>query len=73
MRIEGEAMSDEIKKIMIEVAKQPKSYENDGEKITNHSLKELAEADQYIARKKAGKNPFSALKYARISTQGPEK
>lgn len=63
----------DIKDRIAEVANQPKSYENDGEKITNHSLQDLAEADQFLARKNAAKNPFSALKIARISTQGPEK
>ena len=56
-----------------EVAEQPKSYENDGEKITNHSLQELTEADKYLGRKRAGRNPFAALLGARMSTQGPEK
>ena len=56
-----------------EIAAQPKSYENDGEKITNHSLKELADADKYLAGKRAARNPFAALKIAKISTQGPEK
>ena len=36
-----------------EVAEQPKSYENDGEKITNHSLQDLTEADKYLGRKRA--------------------
>jgi len=56
-----------------EVAEQPKSYENDGEKITNHSLKDLTEADKYLGRKRAARNPFAALHGAKMSTQGPEK
>lgn len=56
-----------------EVAEQPKSYENDGEKITNHSLQDLTEADKYLGRKRAGRNPFAALHGAKMSTQGPEK
>ena len=55
-----------------EVAEQPKSYENDGEKITNHSLQDLTEADKYFGRKRAARNPFAALHGVRISTQGPE-
>lgn len=64
---------EDLKQKIAEVAGQPKSYENDGEKITNHSLQDLAEADKYLARKRAGRNPFAALHGARISTQGPEK
>lgn len=56
-----------------EVAEQPKSYENDGEKITNHSLQDLTEADKYLGRKRAARNPFAALRGAKMSTQGPEK
>lgn len=62
-------MTDKIS----EVAGQPKQYENDGEKITNHSLPELIEADKYLGKKRARRNPFAALGRVRISTQGPEK
>lgn len=55
-----------------QTASQPKSYENDGEKLTNHSLPELIEANKHLTRKKAARNPFKALKIARIITQGPE-
>jgi hypothetical protein len=58
---------------MAELISQPKSYENDGEKITNFTPQELAAADAFIAQKKAARNPFRALKIARMSTQGPEK
>ena len=58
---------------MTELISQPKSYENDGEKITNFTPQELAAADAFIAGKKAARNPFKALKIARMSTQGPEK
>ena len=63
----------DLKEKILEIADQPKSYENDGEKITNHSLQDLTAAESFLARRKAAKNPFSALKIARISTQGPEK
>ena len=62
-----------IESRIAETAQQPKSYENDGEKITNHSLPELIEADRYLAKKKASRNPWGAIKGARISTQGPER
>ena len=62
-----------LEKHVENVASQPKSYENDGEKITNHSLPELIEADRHIKRCKSGKNPWKALKLVKISTQGPGK
>lgn len=64
---------DNLNNKIIETANGPKSYENDGEKITQHSLPELIEADKHLARKTAARNPFAALKKARISTQGPER
>ena len=66
-------MAENLEDKIAEVAAQPKSYENDGEKITNFSPQELAAADAFIAGKKAARNPFRALKIARMSTQGPEK
>ena len=63
----------DLKDKITEVADQPKAYENDGEKITNHSLPELIEADKHLARKRASRNPFSALHGVKILTQGPEK
>ena len=56
-----------------EIVEQAKSYENNGEKITNHSLPELTGTDQYLGRKRAARNPFAALHGAKMSTQGPEK
>lgn len=65
-------MPDEIQEKIVNAASGPKSYENDGEKITQHSLPELIEADKYLRKKKAARNPFAAVKIAKISTQGPE-
>lgn len=62
----------DIDSLIRQTASQPHSYENDGEKITNHSLPELIEAQKYLTRKKAARNPFKALKVAKIITQGPE-
>lgn len=57
---------------IVRTAGGPKSYENDGEKIVQHSLPELVEADKYLRKAAAAPNPFRALKIARISTQGPQ-
>ena len=39
----------------------PKSAEVDGQKVEQHSLKDQIAADEYLAKKKAGKNPLAAL------------
>ncbi len=66
-------MAEDMKNKIAEVAGQPKKYENDGEKIENHSLPDMIEADKYLGRKRAARNPFAAIAGVRISTQGPEK
>lgn len=66
-------MAENLETKIIEQVSLPKSYENDGEKITNHSLSELVEADKHLSRRRAGRNPFGALKIVKMSTQGPGK
>lgn len=66
-------MADEFEEKISELAGQPKSYEIDGEKMENHPLPDVIEAAKYLGRKRAGRNPFAAVKIARISTQGAEK
>lgn len=66
-------MAEDIENQIAETAQRPKSYEQDGEKVTQHSLSELIAADKHLARKRAACNPWGAIRGARISTQGPEK
>lgn len=66
-------MAEELANQIAETAKLPKSYENDGEKVTQHSLQDLIAADKHISKKRAGRNPWGAIRVVRISTQGPEK
>ena len=63
----------DLEETIVNVAEGPKSYENDGEKITNHSIPELIEADRYIRKKRAARNPWRAIKMVKMSTQGPER
>jgi len=65
--------SRDLEKKILEKAAQPEEYELDGEKVKNRPLPDMIEADEYIARKRASRNPFAAMKIARISTQGPER
>lgn len=65
--------NSDLTRQIAETAAGPKSYENDGEKISSHPLPDLIAADRHLSRKKVARNPFGALKIAQISTQGPEK
>ena len=60
----------DLSKEIRDAASMPKSYENDGEKITNHSMRDLIEADKYIAKKRIARNPFAAVRIAKIITEG---
>ena len=64
---------DEIREKILEKAMQPAEYENDGERAKNRSMTDLLNLEAHLAKKKASKNPFAAMKIARISTQGPER
>ena len=64
---------DEIREKILEKAVQPAEYEIDGERVKNRSMTELLALEAHFAKKKASKNPFAAMKIARISTQGPER
>lgn len=64
--------SDLEKKISEKVI-QPEEYEIDGEKVRNRPIPDMIAADEYLTKKRASRNPFAAMKIARISTQGPER
>jgi predicted nucleotidyltransferase len=64
---------DEIRKKILEKAIQPAEYEIDGERVKNRSMTDLLALEAHLKKKKASKNPFAAMKIARISTQGPER
>lgn len=63
--------TDPIDAALVEAATGPKSYEVDGEKVTMRSVSEIAEAASALARRKAARNPFGALKFAGTTTEGP--
>jgi len=66
-------MSEELSEKILEKALQPAEYEIDGERVKNRPVPDLLALDAHLAKKKASKNPFAAMKIARISTQGPER
>ena len=49
---------------------QPKVVEIDNQKVTQHSLKEVAEFDRYIQGKKAIKKRGSGLKFTKMEASG---
>lgn len=48
----------------------PKSAEVDGQKVEQHSLKDQIAADEYLAKKKAARNPLAALHRTKLSPPG---
>lgn len=58
---------------ILEKALQPVEYDIDGERVRNRPVKDMIDADEYQTRKRSSRNPFAAMKIARISTQGPER
>lgn len=66
------AENQNFENLIAEAAAQPKSYENDGEKIETHSLGDLVAAAKFRRQCKAGRNPFRSLGLAKISTEGPQ-
>jgi hypothetical protein len=59
-----------LEEVLIENASAPKSAEVDGQKVEQHSLKELIEADRYVTVKKAMKSRNSGLKISKLSHSG---
>lgn len=49
---------------------QPKMVDIDGQKVEQHSLKEIAEFDRYLAGKKAVKRRGSGLKFTKMEASG---
>jgi hypothetical protein len=59
-----------LEEVLIENASAPKSAEVDSQKVEQHSLKELIEADRYVTSKKAMKSRNSGLKISKLSHSG---
>lgn len=63
----------DLEKKILEKAIQPEEFELDGEKVRNRPIPDMIALDEHLTRKRASRNPFAAMKIARISTQGPER
>jgi len=53
-----------------ETAKGPKSVAVDGQTVQAHDLKQMIDADRYLAEKKAARNPLAALRLTQLSHSG---
>ena len=51
-------------------ASGPKSAEVDGQKVEQHSIADQIVADEYLAKKKAAKNPLAALHRTKLCSPG---
>jgi len=55
---------------IIENASGPKSAEIDGQKVEQHSLSDVIEADEYLASKSALKRRSRGLKFNKLQPSG---
>ncbi len=62
--------SESLTKQIVKNASGPKSAEVDGQKVEQHSLSEMVEADQYLASKKALKRKNRGLKFSKLQSSG---
>ena len=67
---EEENQKNILEEALVKAASGPKSAEVDGQKVEQHSLPDLIEADRYLASKKAAKSRTCGLKFAKMSHSG---
>lgn len=67
---EEENQKNTLEEALVKAASGPKSAEVDGQKVEQHSLPDLIEADRYLASKKAAKSRTCGLKFAKMSHSG---
>ncbi|MFA4987513.1 MAG: hypothetical protein WC712_13100 [Candidatus Brocadiia bacterium] len=63
-------MPDDEKDRIEERAAEPASVEIDGQKVTQHSLKDQIEADKYLAAKEAAKSRKLGVRLVKIIPPG---
>jgi len=51
-------------------ASGPKSAEVDGQKVEQHSLADQIAADEYLAKKRAARNPLGGLRVTKLCSPG---
>jgi len=63
-------MPDDEKDKIEERAEEPASVEIDGQKVTQHSLKDQIEADKYLAAKETAKSKRLGIRLVKIVPPG---
>ena len=63
-------MPDDLKDVIQENAEGPASAEVDGQRVTQHSLKDQIEADKYLAAKDAAKSHRLGIRLVKIVPPG---
>jgi hypothetical protein len=63
-------MANDVEKAIEESAKGPKRASGDSGSVEQHSLREQIEVDKYLAVKRAGRNPASALVRVKLIQPG---
>lgn len=63
-------MSDDLSDKIEEAANEPKSAASDGQSATNRDLRELIEADEYLAGKRAAKKRTLGIRFSKIIPPG---
>ena len=53
-------------------ASGPKSAQVDGQRVEQHALTDLIQADKYLASKKAAKSRTGGLKFTKLSHSGAQ-
>jgi len=61
---------EELKDVIKSNAEGPASAEVDGQKVTQHSLKDQIEADKYLAAKEAAKSKKLGIRLVKIIPPG---
>jgi hypothetical protein len=64
-------MSDNLDTTIQEAAEGPASVSTDAGTVTSHNLKDLIEADRYLASKRAAATRRRGIRVSKIVTSGP--
>lgn len=68
-------MSEEnsnLETALIQNASGPKSAQVDGQRVEQHALTDIIQADKYLASKKAAKSRTGGLKFTKLSHSGAQ-
>ena len=63
-----ESLDDAIRR----AADGPKSAQVDGQRVEQHSLPDLVQADRYLASKRAARGRYGGLRFTRMSHSGAQ-